>query len=396
MRVQKMESVVIVSALRSPFCAMMGKFKDLSAINLGSHVIEAIMQKANGCRVDSLYMGCVLTAGLGQSVARQVAIGGGLHDCVHAVNVNKVCGSGMISIMVARNAILSGDSEISIAGGVESMTNAPYLLVKAREGYRFGDGKLVDSMINDGLLDPYENCVMGEYAEDTAEKYGFSRDDQDKYALKSFEKARLASQNGILKEEMISISVKSRKAEYIVEEDETVFATDLSKIPGLRPAFRKDGTITAASASSIADGAAATLLMKESMARKLGFPPVARIVAQATYSHSPKLFTIAPVGAIKEVLRKSNWSIDDVELFEINEAFAVVPMAAAKELDIDLGKVNIFGGACAIGHPLGASGTRVIVTLINALKAMKKKKGVATLCIGGGEGVAMSIEIVDD
>lgn len=388
-----MDSVVIVAASRTPLGAFNGSLKSVPCVELGSNAIKKVSKDILK-KIDSVYMGCVLSAGLGQSATRQAAILAGLDDSVNCVNINKICGSGMSAVMMARNAILAEESEIAVAGGMESMTNAPYLLEKARNGYRFGDGKIIDHMVRDGLLDAYENCVMGAYAEDTVAEYSFSRKDQDLYAEKSFLKARKAVGEGILKNEISSIIVKSKKSEMTVENDEVPFSVDLSKMPNLRPAFKENGTITAASASSISDGAAALLVMKESKAKQLGLVPLARIVAQSCYSQSPKKFATAPIGAIKNVLEKSNWKISDVDLFEINEAFAVVAMAAIKEYSIDPEKVNIFGGACAIGHPLGASGARIIVTLLNAMKVTGAKKGLATLCVGGGEGVAMTFEAI--
>lgn len=388
-----MGSVVIVAAARTPLGAFNGNLKSTSCVELGSNVIKKVSEDISA-KIDSVYMGCVLSAGLGQSAARQAAISAGLDHSVHCVNINKICGSGMAAVMMARNAILAGESEIAIAGGMESMSNAPYLLEKARFGYRFGDGKIIDHMIRDGLLDAYEQCVMGVYAENTVEEYSFTREDQDLYSEKSFLKARKAVEQGIFKNEISPVIVKSKKAETKIDVDEVPFSVDLSKMPSLKPAFKENGTITAASASSISDGAAALLLMRESKAKQLGFVPLVRIIAQSCYSQSPKDFATAPIGAIENVLEKSNWKISDVDLFEINEAFAVVAMSAIKKFSMDPEKVNIFGGACAIGHPLGASGARIIVTLLNAIKTTGAKKGLATLCVGGGEGVAMTFESV--
>jgi acetyl-CoA C-acetyltransferase len=338
-------------------------------------------------------MGCVLPAGLGQSVARQVAIGAGLGYSANCVNINKICGSSMSATLLAASSISSGEADVIIAGGVESMTNAPYLLEKARFGYRFGNAQLVDHMVKDGLLDAYEKCLMGEYAEDTVEAYNVSREEQDEYTLNSFLRARAAQKNGDFRREIIPVTVREKKNEIIVEDDEIPFSVDLEKRKTLKPAFRNNGTITAASSGSIADGAAALLLMKESRARKLGLTPIARIVASATFSQSPKLFATAPIGAIKKVLEKSNWKTEDVDLLEINEAFAVVAITVIREFSLDPAKVNIFGGACALGHPLGVSGARIIVTLLNAMKTNGAKKGLAALCVGGGEGVAMTFEM---
>ncbi|MCR5224686.1 MAG: thiolase family protein [Alphaproteobacteria bacterium] len=388
-----MDSVVIVSAARTPLGGFNGKLKPLTAVDLGSVVIKRVVEDFN-VKIDSVYMGCVLSAGLGQSAARQAAIKSGLDKAVNCVNINKICGSGMAALMFAKNAILAGENEVVVAGGMESMTNAPYLLENARSGYRFGDDKIVDHMVRDGLLDAYEKCVMGTYAEDTAASYGLTREMQDEFAINSFTKARKSTEAGYAKNEIVPLNVKDRKAEYTVDTDEIPFSVDLSRVPILKPSFKEGGTVTAASASSISDGAAAMLIMKESKAKALGLNPLARIVAQSSYSQSPKLFTTAPIGAIKQVLEKSNWDLKDVDLFEINEAFAVVAMAAIKELSIDESKVNVLGGACALGHPLGASGARIIVTLLNAMRLNNAKKGLATLCVGGGEGVAMTFERV--
>ena len=387
-----MDSIVIVSAKRTPLGAFNGNFKNTSTIELGKAVVAEVI-KGISDKIDSLYMGCVLPAGLGQSPARQAALGAGLDYSVNCSTINKICGSGMKSIMLARNAILCGENEIVVAGGMESMSTAPYLLEKARFGYRYGDGKLVDHMVRDGLEDAYGKCVMGAYAESTAEFYSFSREVQDKYAELSFIKARKAIEEGAFKNEIVPVTVKNKKSETIIDTDEIPFSVNLEKIPTLRPAFKENGTVTAASASSISDGAAAMVLMKESKAKQLNLEPIARIVAQSSYSQDPKLFTTAPIGAIREILKKSGWQISDIDLFEINEAFAVVPMAAMQELNIPPEKVNVFGGGCALGHPLGASGARIVVTLLNAMKIKKTKRGLATLCVGGGEGVALTVEM---
>ncbi|MDR3151521.1 MAG: thiolase family protein [Holosporaceae bacterium] len=387
-----MSSVVVVSAARTPLGAFNGKFKSLSAQELGSVVVRHVAEPVRD-NVCSVYMGCVLSAGLGQSAARQVAIGAGLDYSVDCVNINKICGSSMSATLLAASSISSGAADVVIAGGVESMTNAPYLLEKARFGYRFGNAQLIDHMVKDGLTDAYEKCLMGEYAEDTAAAYSISREEQDEYAVNSFLKARAAQKNGDFRREIVPVTVFEKKNETIVEDDEIPFSVDLEKSRTLKPAFRNNGTITAASSSSIADGAAALLLMKESRAQKLGLTPTARIVAGATFSQSPKLFATAPIGAIKRVLEKSNWKAKDLDLLEINEAFAVVAIAAIREFSLDPAKVNIFGGACALGHPLGVSGARIVVTLLNAMKASGAKKGLAALCVGGGEGVAMTFEI---
>jgi acetyl-CoA C-acetyltransferase len=385
------DSVVIVSAIRTPLGAFNGNFKSISAVELGSAVVKKASENISS-KINAVYMGCVLSAGLGQSAARQAAVAAGLDYSVNCININKICGSSMAALMVARNSILAGESEIVVAGGMESMTNAPYLLKKARFGYRFDDGKIIDHMVHDGLLDAYENCVMGCYAEDTATAYSFSREALDEYSLQSFMKARKCIEDGTFKNEIVPISVKTKKSETQIDADEIPFSVDLSRMPSLKPAFRENGTITAASSGSISDGAAALLIMKESKAKQLGLEPIARIVAQSCFSQCPKLFATAPIGAIKMVLDRSNWSISDVNLFEINEAFAVVPIAVMKEFSLDPEVVNIFGGSCALGHPLGTSGARIVVTLLNTMAKTKAKRGLATLCVGGGEGVAMTFE----
>ncbi len=386
-----MDPITIVAAARTPLGAFNGKFKSTSAVELGAVAIKKVIENID-TKIDSVYMGCVLPAGLGQSPARQASIKAGIDKAVNCVNINKICGSGMAAIMFAKNAILAGENEVVVAGGMENMTMSPYLLEKARFGYRYGDGKIIDHMVRDGLLDAYGQCVMGVYAEETAQEYGFSREEQDNFAKNSFLKARKAINDGTFINEIASVTIKDRQNS-IVDTDEIPFSVDLEKMPKLRAAFKEGGTITAASASSIADGAAAMLIMQESKAKHLNLTPIARIVAQGSYSQEPNKFTTAPIGAIKQVLRKSNWSLNDVDVFEINEAFAVVAMATIKDWNIDPDKVNILGGACALGHPLGASGARIIVTLLNAMKIKKAKKGLATLCVGGGKGVAMTFEM---
>lgn len=388
-----MDSVVIVSSKRTPLGAFCGKFSNVKTQELGATVIKKVTADLDA-NVSDVYMGCVLSAGLGQSAARQSAISAGLGYSVHCININKICGSGMSAIMSARNAILARESEIVVAGGMENMSRAPYFLQKARTGYRLGDGALVDHMIYDGLTDAYGDCHMGLYADKTAELYGFSREAQDEYTLGSFNKARRAVEDNLFASEIAPVSVKDKKgAITVVDVDEVPFSVDLQKMPKLRPAFRPEGTITAASASSISDGAAAVLMMSEKIAQKEKMEIEARIVAQSSFSQDPKLFALAPIGAVKQLLAKTGWSVNDVDVWEINEAFAIVAMAAIKDLDIAPEKVNIFGGACALGHPLGASGARIVVTLINAMKSRKAKKGVATLCVGGGEGVAIALEM---
>jgi acetyl-CoA C-acetyltransferase len=391
------DPIVIVSAFRTPLGKSNGKLKSLSAPALGSIVVQKVTEKVKD-KVDAVIMGCVLTAGLGQSPARQSIFGAGLASSVRALNINKICGSGMASIMVAVNDILSGESDVVVAGGMESMTNAPFLLdrAKVKDGtianYELQD-VLVDHMLHDGLVDAYEKCVMGVYAENTVEMYAFSRDEQDEYALKSCQKARKATEDGSFAREIVPVTLQGDAAK-VVDRDEIPFSFDLAKIKTLRPVFSKNGTITAASASGIADGAAAVLLMRASMANALGLEPIAKVVAQSSFSQDTQLFTTAPIAAIRRLLQKSSWQLEDVDLFEINEAFAVVTMAAIWDLKLNAENVNIFGGACAIGHPLGASGARIVVTLLNALKTRNAKRGVAAMCVGGGEGVAMSFELI--
>lgn len=386
-------SVVITSAFRTPLGAFGGNFKSVSSVDLGAAAIRKVTEgECVKAKVDSVYMGCVLSAGLGQSAARQAAISAGLDVSIRCANINKICGSGMAAIMMARNAIISGEADVLVAGGMESMSNAPYLLDKARFGYRFNDGKIVDHMVKDGLLDAYSQSVMGLLAENAVKKYEFTREEQDEYTRCSFSKARKAVEDGSFSREVVPVSVKVKKSEKIIDKDEVPFSVDLEKMPSLRPAFKEGGTITAASASSISDGAAAVLVMSEEKAKELGLNPIVRIVAQSSFSQDPSLFATAPVGAIKEVLRKSQWTADNVDVFEINEAFAVVAMSAMKEYSIPAEKVNIFGGACALGHPLGASGARIVVTLLNAMQTRGAKRGLATLCVGGGEAVAMTFE----
>ena len=388
-----MDNIVIVNYKRTPLGAFQGALKGFSSTDLGSHVIKGCLEGFDNVRVDNVLMGCVLPAGLGQAPARQAAINAGLPFNVNAITINKVCGSGMQSIMLAHDMIMAGTSSVAIAGGMESMTNSPYLLEKARSGYRLGHNKIIDHMFKDGLEDAYSNGkLMGEFAEDTAELYKFSREDQDNYAIKSVQKAQKNLDN--LKNEIYPLEIKSKKGSEILDKDETPLKVDIEKIKKLRPAFRSNGTVTAASSSSIADGAGCVLLMKESMAAKLNCTPIAKIVSFSSFSQDPKFFTTAPIGSIKDALSKADWQLNDVDLFEINEAFAVVAMSAMHDLEIPEEKVNIFGGACALGHPLGASGVRIVITLLNALKTTGQRRGLATLCVGGGEGVAITVEMI--
>jgi acetyl-CoA C-acetyltransferase len=390
------DPIVIVSAARTPMGAFQGELKDFSAPQLGAAAIRAAVERAGikPEQVQEVVMGCVLPAGQGQAPARQASIVGGLPLATGATTVNKMCGSGMKAAMFAHDMLAAGVNQVMVAGGMESMTNAPYLLPKARAGYRMGHQQVIDHMFLDGLEDAYDKGkLMGNFAEDCAAKYTFSREEQDKFAVTSLERAQAANKNGAFAWETTPIAIKTGKAERFMEHDEQPFKANFEKIPTLRPAFKKDGTVTAANSSSISDGAAALVMMRRSTAEKLGLKPLAVVVAHSTHSHEPQWFTTAPVGAIKKLYDATGWSPSKVDLYEINEAFAVVTMAAMKEHGLPHDKVNIHGGACALGHPIGASGARILVTLIGALKKTGGKRGVASLCIGGGEATAMAIEI---
>jgi len=390
------KNVVIVAAKRTALGGFQGQFSSLSASDLGSYAIKAVVEDSqiNPDLVDSVHFGCVLPAGQGQAPARQASLKGGVPLSTPCNTVNKMCGSGMQAVMYGYNQILAGDATCVIAGGMESMTNAPYLSLKMRAGLKMGHGEMIDHMFHDGLQDVKHGKLMGSFAEMCAEKYGFSREQQDDFAITSLERANAAIQSGGFDAEITPVVVKSRKGETAFSEDEQPAKAAIDKIRKLRPAFKKDGTVTAANASSISDGAAALVLMDAAEAKKQDLQPLAKITAQAVHAQDPDWFSTAPVFAIKKVLDKCGWGVRDVDLFEINEAFAVVTMAAIKELNLDPEKVNVNGGACALGHPIGASGARVLVTLIHALKARQLSKGVATLCIGGGEATAMAIEII--
>jgi len=393
------DPVVIVSAVRTPLGRFQGELSALVAPQLGAHVIRAALDRAGLApeQVDEVLMGCVLPAGQGQAPARQAARGAGLPDAVGATTINKVCGSGMKAAMLAHDLILAGSVSIAVAGGMESMTNAPYLLKKARGGYRVGHDRIYDHMVLDGLEDAYATGqVMGDFGEATAKQYGFTRADQDAYAVETLTRARAAVEGGAFAAEITPISVPAKGGDLLVEKDENPLKVSPDKIPNLKPAFGKDGTITPASSSANADGAAALLLTRRSIAEKEGLPILAEIKGHATHSQEPAWFTTAPIPAIKTLLAKVDWTVEEVDLFEINEAFAVVAMAAAKELAIPRDRLNVNGGACAIGHPIGATGARLIVTLLHALKARGLKKGVASLCIGGGEATAIAIELERD
>ena len=390
------DPIVIVSAARTPMGGFMGDFASLTCAQLGSVAIKAAVERAGlkPQQVDEVIMGCVLPAGQGQAPARQASLGAGLPLAAGCTTVNKMCGSGMRAAMYAHDMLAAGSVDVMVAGGMESMSNAPYLLPKARGGYRLGHGEVKDHMFLDGLEDAYDKGrLMGTFAEDCAGSYNFTREAQDAFAVASTTRAKQANTDGSFVWEIAPVTVAGKKGETVIDKDEQPFKAQLEKIPTLKPAFRKDGTVTAANSSSISDGAAALVMMRASTAAKLGAKPIATIVGHSTFAQEPNLFTTAPVGAIKKLLAKNGWSTDSVELWEINEAFAVVTMAAMHDLKLPHEKVNVHGGACALGHPIGASGARVIVTLIGALKKHGKKRGVASLCIGGGEATAVGIEL---
>jgi len=389
------DPIVIVGAKRTPIGSFKGMFKDLKGTELGSYAIKAALEQSGlkPEQIDEVLMGCVLSAGQGQAPARQAALGAGLPYATNCATLNKVCGSGLKTVMLAHDLLTAGTNEVMIAGGLESMTNAPYLIPKARMGLHLGHGEIIDEMFLDGLEDAYDKGKsMGVFAEATAEKYGFSRAQQDEFAITSLQRAQKAVKEKLFEKEITPVVVQDKKETVTHATDETPTKLNADKIPQLKPAFKKDGTVTAASSSSISDGAAALVLMRESTAKKLGLKPLAKIVAQASHSREPAWFTTAPVGAIKSVLEKAGWQAKDVDLFEINEAFAVVTMAAMHDLSLSAEKVNVNGGACALGHPIGASGARILVTLLYALEQKNLKRGVASLCIGGGEAVAVAIE----
>ncbi len=392
------DPIVVVGAARTPLGGFLGELKDISAPALGAVAIRAALERAglDGGRIDEALMGCVLPAGLGQAPARQAALAAGLPVSVGATTVSKVCGSGMKAAMLAHDLIAAGSARFVVAGGMESMSNAPYLLERARSGYRMGHGRVVDHMFLDGLEDAYDKGrLMGSFAEDCAEAYQFTREAQDAYALRSLDRALAAMREGAFAAEIASVAVKAGKNEAIVAVDEQPPKARPDKIPTLKPAFRDGGTVTAANSSSISDGAAALVLTRESEAASRGIAPLARVVGHATYAAQPKDFPTAPIGAIRRLFDKTGWKAGAVDLYEINEAFAVVAMAAMRDLGLPADKVNVNGGACALGHPIGASGARILVTLIAALRARGLERGVAALCIGGGEGAAMAIELAE-
>jgi acetyl-CoA C-acetyltransferase len=390
------DPVVILAARRTPVGAFQGAFASLTAPQLGSAAIKAAIADSGlaASRLDEVIMGCVLAAGIGQAPARQAAIGAGVPPSVPATTVNKMCGSAMRAVMLAADQLLAGSASAIVAGGLESMSNAPYLLPKARAGYRMGNQEVWDHMFYDGLQSPWDGKLMGCFAEATAEKYDFSRKAQDDFAAESVRRALAATANGSFAAEITPVTAKTRKGETLIDKDETPFTLDIAKIPTLKPAFKKDGTVTAASSSGISDGAAALVLARESFAASQGRKPLARILGYASFAREPEWFTVAPVGAIQKLLGQLNWHSKDVDLYEINEAFAAVPMAAMRDLDLDHQKVNVNGGACALGHPIGATGARIMTTLLYALRARGKKRGIASLCIGGGEATAIAIELM--
>ena len=392
------ENIVITGMARTPMGAFQGTLKDANCAELGAASIRAALDRSRvgADEVSETIMGCVLPAGQGQAPARQAALGAEMPLSVCCTTVNKMCGSGMKSAMLAHDLLLGGEERILVAGGMESMTNAPYLLPRARSGMRLGHGEVVDHMFLDGLEDAYDRGkLMGTFAEATAGLYGFSREVQDEFAIRSLTRAKKAIEEGIFKEEIVPVTIKGRKGDTVVETDETPLKANLEKIPTLKPAFAKDGTVTPANSSSISDGAAALVLMRESTAEKRGIRPIARILGHTEHAHEPAWFTTAPVTAIKKLLEKLEWNAGDVDLYEINEAFAVVTMAAISELELGPEKVNVHGGACALGHPIGASGARIIVTLLAALKHHGQRRGLASLCIGGGEATALAVELIE-
>jgi acetyl-CoA C-acetyltransferase len=390
------DPVVIAAVARTPMGGMQGELKSFAAPELGAAAIRAAVERANlkPELVEEVVMGCVLPAGQGQAPARQAALGAGLSLSAGCTTINKMCGSGMKATMFANDLLLAGSNDVMVAGGMESMTNSPYLLPKARAGYRMGHQQVIDSMFFDGLEDAYDKGrLMGTFAEDCAAKYSFTREAQDRFAIASLQRAQKANQDGSFAWETVPIAIKAGKDERFIEHDEQPFKANFDKIPLLKPAFRKDGTVTAANSSSISDGAAALVLMRRSTADKLGIAPLATIVGHSTHAQEPGWFSTAPVGAIQKLFDKTGWNAGQVDLYEINEAFAVVTMAAMKEHKLPHEKVNVHGGACALGHPIGASGARILVTLIGALRKHQLKRGVASLCIGGGEATAMAIEL---
>ena len=388
--------VVIVSAKRTPIGAFLGALSPLSAVQLGSAAIKAALEAAtvSATDVQEVIMGCVLPANLGQAPARQAALGAGVPIAAPATTINKMCGSGLKAVMMAADQIRAGGANIVLAGGLESMSNAPYLLPKARTGYRMGHGEIIDHMMKDGLQSPFDGKAMGCFADATASRYNFSRAQQDAFATESVRRAMQTLQAGEFDVEVTPVTVKGRKGDTVIARDETPGTCDVSRISSMKPAFSKEGTVTAASSSSISDGAAALLVMSAQTAAERGLKPLARILAYASHAQEPEWFTLAPVGAIRKVLTQLNWKPHDADLYEINEAFAVVTMAAMRDIDIDHARVNVNGGACALGHPIGATGARILTTLIHTLRRRGGRRGIAALCIGGGEAVAVAVEML--
>ncbi|MEB1609897.1 thiolase family protein [Xanthomonas campestris pv. campestris] len=391
-----MSDIVIVAAKRTAIGSFLGQFNGVPAPTLAAAAIRGALAQSGVAPADisEVIVGCVLPANLGQAPARQAAIAAGIPTSTGATTINKVCGSGMKAIMFGHDLIKAGSASIVVAGGMESMSNAPHLLPNSRTGNRYGNFQAVDHMAWDGLTNPYDGQAMGVFGEATAEKFGFSRADQDAFAIASVERAQAAQRSGAFADEIVPVAVATRKGEVVVDSDEQPGKSDIAKIPTLKPAFKKDGSVTAASSSSISDGAAITVLMRADEAQRRGIAPLARIVGHVTHSQEPEWFTTAPVAAIQTLIGKVGWQLDEVDLFEINEAFAVVAMTPIAELGISHAKVNVNGGACALGHPIGASGARLVVTLVNALRMRGGKRGIATLCIGGGEATAIAIELI--
>ncbi|VXB12369.1 Acetyl-CoA acetyltransferase [Pseudomonas sp. 8BK] len=391
-----MSDIVIVSGARTPMGGFQGSLSSIAAVDLGAAAIRAAVERAGVAPADvqEVIMGCVLPAGLKQGPARQASLNAGLPAATGCTTINKLCGSGMKAVMMAFDSLKAGSNNVMIAGGMESMSNAPYIMTKARAGLRMGHGEIKDHMFLDGLEDARTGRLMGSFAQETADQYGITREQMDAYAIESLKRAQAAIASGALDAEIVPITVSGRKGDVVVKDDEQPLNANLEKIPGLKPAFRKDGSITAANASSISDGASALLLMTAEEAAKRGLKPLAKIVAHATQSQDPSEFTIAPIGSITNLLKKTGWDKADVDLYEINEAFAMVTMLAIREHGLDHAKVNVYGGACAQGHPVGSTGSRIILTLINALKNTGGKRGVASLCIGGGEATAVAVELI--
>jgi acetyl-CoA C-acetyltransferase len=390
------DPVVILSARRTPVGAFQGAFAAVAAPQLGAAAIKAALADAGAPveQIDEVILGCVLSAGIGQAPARQAALGAGLPPGTPCTTLNKMCGSAMRAVMTGADQILAGSARVVVAGGIESMTNAPYMLPKARAGYRMGHQEVLDHMFFDGLQSPWDGKLMGCFADATAAKYAFTRQAQDEFAAESVRRSLAAIHGGQFTAEIAPVTVKSRKGEVQVDRDETPFTLDVSKIPSLKPAFAKDGTVTAASSSGISDGAAALVLARESFAKANGLRPLARVLGYTSFAREPEWFTLAPVGAMRKLLTQLNWHPGDVDLYEVNEAFAVVAMAAIKDLELDPTKVNVNGGACALGHPIGATGARILTTLLYALRARGKRRGIASLCIGGGEATAIAVELL--